>query len=73
MIPARPAKRGTCWTTYAECFEPGVRYPEPEVNEVLRRFHEDCAALPPRYLVEGLYLTRADGFYWRSGGTVEAG
>lgn len=72
VIPARPAKRGYLLDYLAQCFEPGVRYPEPEVNEVLRRFHEDCAALR-RYLVEGLYLTRADGFYWRSGGTVEAG
>ena len=49
---------------------PGRRYPEPEVNEILGRFHPDHAALR-RYLVENQFLTREDGVYWRSGGTVD--
>jgi hypothetical protein len=51
-------------------FEPGQKYAEPEVNEVLQRFHPDHAALR-RYLVENDFLTREDGSYWRSGGTFE--
>jgi hypothetical protein len=37
---------------------------------VLHRFHADHAALR-RYLVENDFMTREDGVYWRSGGTVE--
>jgi hypothetical protein len=32
-------------------FEPGVRYPEREVNRILRPFHDDHVTLR-RYLVE---------------------
>ena len=52
----------------AQHFEPGSRYPEPDVNEILRRFHPDVAALR-RYLVDEEFLERQDGSYWRAGGT----
>jgi hypothetical protein len=45
-------------------FEPGQRYPEKQVNELLRRFHPDTAALR-RYLVDEKMLERKDGVYWR--------
>ena len=54
----------------ARTFEPGHRYPEHEVNDVLRTFWPDYAALR-RYLVDEGFLDRADGVYWRAGGTVE--
>jgi DNA-binding transcriptional ArsR family regulator len=44
-------------------FEPGQRYPEKQVNELLRRFHPDTAALR-RYLVDEKMLERKDGVYW---------
>ena len=47
-----------------------MTYPEAEVNDVLRRYHDDYAALR-RYLVDEGFLTREAGVYWRSGGTVE--
>jgi ADP-ribose pyrophosphatase YjhB (NUDIX family) len=50
-------------------FEPGVRYPEHEVNAILRAWYDDYAALR-RYLVDALLLERADGLYWRIGGPV---
>jgi len=37
---------------------------------VLRAFWPDYAALR-RYLVDEGFLDRADGVYWRAGGTVE--
>ena len=43
---------------------------EAEVNERLRRFHPDVAALR-RYLVDDGFLDRAEGMYWRTGGTVD--
>jgi hypothetical protein len=54
----------------AQEFEPGETYPEAEVNEVLRRYNDDYAALR-RYLVDEAFLSRDAGVYWRSGGTVE--
>ena len=51
-------------------FEPGVRYPEREVNALLAVWHADVAALR-RYLVDEGFLTREAGVYWRSGGRVD--
>lgn len=69
-IPSKRAKLLVVLDHLAQAFEPGRRYPEAEVNEMLQRLHPDHAALR-RYLVETLFLTREDGVYWRSGGTVE--
>lgn len=69
-IPTRHAKRQVVLDHLAQSFELGVVYPEREVVAILTRFHEDHAALR-RYLVEDGFLTRRDGYYWRSGGTVE--
>jgi hypothetical protein len=54
----------------AQEFEPGRRYTEREVNEVLGRWHSDVAALR-RYLVDEGLLDREPGIYWRSGGPVD--
>ena len=69
-IPSKHAKLLVVLDRLAQEFEPGQTYPEPEVNEVLKRFHPDYAALR-RYLVENDFLTRDDGWYWRSGGSFE--
>jgi hypothetical protein len=46
-------------------FEPGVKYPENQVNQILRRYHEDTAALR-RYMVDNQLLDRERGIYWRT-------
>lgn len=51
-------------------FEPGIRYPEREVNAVLSAFYPDYAALR-RYLVDEGLLSREAGVYWRTGGWVD--
>ncbi len=38
--------------------------PEPAVNDLLRRHHDDYAALR-RYLVDAGLLHREQGMYWR--------
>jgi hypothetical protein len=53
----------------AALFEPGVRYPEREVDAILRAWHPDHAALR-RYLVDEQLLARDAGEYWRIGGPV---
>ena len=69
-IPAQHSKRRVVLEHLVRVFEPGVRYPEREVNALLAVWHPDVAALR-RYLVDGGLLTREAGVYWRSGGYVE--
>jgi hypothetical protein len=69
-IPAKHSKLLVVLDHLAQQFEPGQKYAEPEVNEVLQRFHPDFAALR-RYLVENDFMTREDAVYWRSGGTFD--
>ena len=54
----------------AQAFEPGLRYPEAVVDDVLRVLCDDHAVLR-RYLVDEGFLSRQAGVYWRSGGTVD--
>jgi hypothetical protein len=68
-IPAARAKRRVVLERIALDFEPGVRYPEAEVNERLTRWHDDYATLRRHLVDEGL-LDREAGEYWRSGGRV---
>jgi hypothetical protein len=46
-------------------FEPGVQYPEKQVNEMLRRYHPDSASLR-RYLIDQGLLQRENNIYWRT-------
>jgi len=69
-IPAQLSKRRIVLEHIVRVFEPGVRYPEREVNVLLAAWHPDVAALR-RYLVDEALLTRESGLYWRSGGYVE--
>jgi len=66
-IPGVHAKRLVVLERLAQEFDPGVRYPEAEVNFRLQLFYPDYAALR-RYLVDEGLMTRADGVYWRTGG-----
>ncbi|MGE5829910.1 MAG: DUF2087 domain-containing protein [Micromonosporaceae bacterium] len=66
-IPAARSKRRVVLEHLAASFEPGVRYPEREVDAILRAWYADHASLR-RYLVDEELLTREDGVYWRIGG-----
>ena len=70
-IPTKIRKRLVVLDLLCQEFEPGERYAETEVNNRLRAFHPDVAALR-RYLVEESFLDRAEGRYWRAGGSVGA-
>jgi hypothetical protein len=79
-MPAARGKRQVVLDHLAGLFEPGRRYPEPEVNALLERYHPDYAMLR-RYLVDDGFLDREDEpapsgsrsvkVYWRTGGTVD--
>jgi hypothetical protein len=44
---------------------------ENQVNQILRRFHEDTASLR-RSMVDNNLLTREKGIYWRIEGQSQA-
>jgi hypothetical protein len=69
-MPARRSVRMLLLNQVAQAFEPGRRYEEPVVNEVLKALYDDHVTLR-RYLVDEDLMSRTpDGTYWRSGGTV---
>jgi len=68
-MPAKRSRRLLLLAEVAQAFEPGVRYPERQVNAVLGAIYQDHAALR-RYLVDEDFLGRAEGEYWRTGGPV---
>jgi hypothetical protein len=70
-VPAQWSRRRQLLMEVAQAFEPGVRYPEPEVNSRLAAIHPDYASLR-RYLIDEELMDRAGGGgeYWRIGGPV---
>lgn len=70
VVPTKRAKLRVVLGHLAHEFEPGVRYAEREVVDVLSGYHEDHAMLR-RALVDEGFLAREGGVYWRSGGSVE--
>jgi DNA-binding HxlR family transcriptional regulator len=63
-IPASRKKRIVILKWLAAKFEPGVRYLESEVNEILGRHHPDYATLRRELVGNGL-MRRENGVYWR--------
>lgn len=72
QMPAARGKRLRVLDFLAGQFDPGRVYPERDVNAILSRFHDDYALLR-RHLVDEDFLERREGFYWRTGGSVDVG
>lgn len=71
-LPARRARRRLLLEQVAQAFEPGLRYPERDVDKILKPLFGDHCALR-RYLIDEDLLSRTPGGqYWRSGGPVSA-
>jgi biotin operon repressor len=65
-IPAQRKKLEAILQHVAEAFEPGVRYSEKQVNEILARFHADTATLRRELVGYGLVeREEGGGEYWR--------
>ena len=65
-IPAQRKKLEAILRYVVKAFEPGVRYSEKQVNEVLSRFHEDTARLRRELVGYGLMEREGGGGeYWR--------
>lgn len=73
-LPARRGRRRVVLEHIAQSFEPGRRFPEREVDAVLRAWcaggEVDHVTLR-RYLVDEGLLGREHGMYWRTGGWVD--
>jgi hypothetical protein len=73
-LPAQRGRRVVVLEHVAQTFEPGVDYPESEVNTALLAWCDgsgvDHVSLR-RYLVDEGLLRRADGMYARSGGWTD--
>ena len=71
-MPAKQSRKLAVFDLIAQRFVPGVRYTELEVNRELMQVYDDYVSLR-RGLVDFGMLDRADGWYWRSGGSVDIG
>lgn len=69
-MPARAGRRHLLLERVVRLFEPGRKYDETEVNEILLGLYDDYVALR-RYLVDAQLLERENGVYWRIGGQVD--
>jgi biotin operon repressor len=65
-LPAQQKKYIVVLNYVVRAFEPGVRYPEKQVKEILSRFYDDTTSLR-RSLIEFGLMTRENGVYWRVG------
>ncbi len=63
-IPAQFKKRMVILRWLADKFELDCRYPEKELNEVIKQYHPDYASLR-RYMIETGLMQREGGVYWR--------
>ncbi len=63
-IPDTRKKRDVILNWLATQFEADVRYPEMQVNEIIKRYHPDTATLR-RELIGNKLMQRENGIYWR--------
>jgi hypothetical protein len=68
QIPTTRNKRNVVLNWLVTEFEPGTRYPEAKVNEIIKRHHPDTATLRREMIMTGL-MERTNGVYWRTGET----
>lgn len=63
-IPTTQKKRLVILKWLVNQFEPERKYPEREVNQMIKRHHPDCATLR-RELIMNRLMERDHGVYWR--------
>ena len=66
-FPAQEKKFRVILRYALKAFEPGVRYSEKQVNEILLRFNEDTASLRRGFIEYGMMAREGGGGeYWRT-------
>jgi len=67
QIPAQQKKLEAVLRYVVQAFEPGKRYSEKQINEILARFHADTATLRRELVGAGLMQREGGGGeYWRT-------
>ena len=62
-IPTQRKKERIILEEIAKSFEPGRTYTEPEVNEIIERFHDDFCTIR-RDMIGEKVMARENGNYW---------
>ena len=62
-IPTQRKKERIILEEIAKSFEPGRTYTEPEVNEIIERFHDDFCTIR-RDMIGEKIMARENGNYW---------
>ena len=65
-IPAHRTKRTVVLRRLVDELEPGRAYRERELNEVLRRFHDDVASIRREMVATKMLIRTRDGVYKRT-------
>lgn len=63
-LPTTPKKRLVILKWLVNQFESDRKYPEREINEIIKRHHPDFATLRRDFITNGL-MERDHGVYWR--------
>jgi DNA-binding MarR family transcriptional regulator len=64
-VPTGYKKRLAVLKWLVSHFDMGVRYSEPEVNEIIERHHPDYCTLRREFVINGL-MERENNIYWRT-------
>lgn len=64
-IPAHRKKREVILRWLVNHFDKGRKYPEAQVNAIIKKYHEDYATLRREFIMTKL-MDRKDGYYWRT-------
>jgi hypothetical protein len=64
-IPSSPRRLELVLFWLVEQFELERRYPERELNEIIKRYHPDFATLR-RHLIDHGLMERENNIYWRT-------
>ena len=63
QIPMQRKKREIVLQEIAKQFEPGIKYEETEVNDIIHRFHDDHCTIRREMIACGI-MVRENALYW---------
>lgn len=63
QIPMQRKKREIVLQEIAKQFEPGIKYEETEVNDIIHRFHDDHCTIRREMIACGI-MVRENSLYW---------
>jgi hypothetical protein len=70
--PAQYSRQLYVLEEVAKVFEPGMRYGERDIDNILKQIYEYDHCTLRRYLVDNKFLHRENGVYWKEPPKAEA-